>query len=548
MRLNTWLLTGLAVTVVTLLLLAGKATTAEETFFASYDGDSPAAPRALYGDTTQFAIDLHDRNNAPEMTGDIGEHDPACGPPPATHTLVQAEDHVYVCSQHLMTAMGNPGYGAIYLTASATIDFSAGATISWEQDMSRGSTRNWTDLWITPPEDYLPLPVSPRVKSVDLQGQPCNAIQIEQDHHNSGTTFDGRVVRDCDESGFTDKWWLGLEKQAGWPGQDPTRRDLIVVMITPEGGAHYRVRVSMPEYANITWVDEVVEIPFSEGIVQWGQHAYTPDKACKEHLGGVCNPDGGSRDTVHWDNFRFNHATPFSITSAGSHTADTITLDGPGYLRFTSHSENPTVNGQPVSPQPSTLHDSGKAKNFLVEVPAGTYAVSGSRLKDLYAFQFNGGAPSTPSPTFHSPTFTAEPTPTGAPTATDSPGPPAVTPTATPTPTASPSATPTGTSTPSPSPTLLLITPTPTVSPSGSPTAPTVSAPPSPALPVAPALTPVATPTPTASPSASRSPSPQPIPTVPATPTPTASATPIHCWNAIFIGDEVVKGEEIPCP
>lgn len=50
-----------------------------------------------------------------------------------------------------MTSLGESGYGAIYLTANALVDFSDGATISWRQDMSRGSTRHWTDLWITPP-------------------------------------------------------------------------------------------------------------------------------------------------------------------------------------------------------------------------------------------------------------------------------------------------------------------------------------------------------------------------------------------------------------
>ncbi len=119
-------------------------------------------------------------NNAPAMTDAVGKPGSACGAP-CDAPVDGPEDYIYVCRQHTMTSLGESGYGAIYLTANALVDFSDGATISWRQDMSRGSTRHWTDLSITPLEDYLALPVGPRVEGVDLQGSPCNAIRVEQD-------------------------------------------------------------------------------------------------------------------------------------------------------------------------------------------------------------------------------------------------------------------------------------------------------------------------------------------------------------------------------
>ena len=60
-------------------------------------------------------------------------HGPGCEPPPATHPTSDYGDAVYLCKDHMMTAINAGGYGMIYLTPDRQIDFSEGeATIRFD--------------------------------------------------------------------------------------------------------------------------------------------------------------------------------------------------------------------------------------------------------------------------------------------------------------------------------------------------------------------------------------------------------------------------------
>src|ERR1044072_3127564 len=51
--------------------------------------------------------------------------------PESNHHITQAQDSVFSCRDHIMTAM-NAGYGSVYLTPPAMLDWSNGpATLEW---------------------------------------------------------------------------------------------------------------------------------------------------------------------------------------------------------------------------------------------------------------------------------------------------------------------------------------------------------------------------------------------------------------------------------
>ena len=122
--LRAWI--GILVAVgVVLVALSSRTPTQGAGYFESFDGIDPSSPMVVYGDGL-FAYDLQDRNNAPDMTDTVGEHTADCGAPPATHPLEGPKDHIYICRQHMMTSLGDSGYGA-------TNDFVVGYSVADER-------------------------------------------------------------------------------------------------------------------------------------------------------------------------------------------------------------------------------------------------------------------------------------------------------------------------------------------------------------------------------------------------------------------------------
>jgi hypothetical protein len=217
------------------------------------------------------------------------QHGPDCSPPPATHLVTAYEDSVFLCKNHMMTAINAEGYGAIYFAPNRMVDFSAGAAaIRYHVSTLRMSQRDWHDIWITPFEDNLVLPL---YRLPDLQGPPRNAVHIQL---AGDDTAIGHVLRNFASA--------DLPKNNGTPydallGPSATTRSDFELDIS-----RTHIRFGMPQL-QLWWIDtDVPDLGFSQGVVQLGHHSYNPTKATN-----------GQPGTWHWSDFSISAAVPFTM-------------------------------------------------------------------------------------------------------------------------------------------------------------------------------------------------------------------------------------------
>ena len=412
--------------------------TSAEPYSEGFSGQ-PATPLSFQN--ADFDVQVHERGSRGSGLPAIdAQHGAGCEGPPATHVVSDVPNSVFICRDHMMTALNGNEYGMIYLTPNRMLDFGTSGTVKFDVSTGDQSRRDWIDLWITPYSDNLALPLQPDLP--DAQGEPRNGIHLQQDF--SVNSWHLAVFRD----GVRTQYGGGINANAsGAFVPDFARRDTMQVVITPT-----RVALTMPQYG-LTLVDQVVPtLPFTQGVVQFGHHSYDPMK------------DGsGFPNTWHWDNFSIDPAIPFSIVKAGGpnyiqNSAGTVTFPAAlagAELRFSAVGPNVRVNGVVVQPRGSYTRLEHVA-SYSVPIPAGatsaTVGVDGSiwcgghtcQAKDFHLWSLEGGAPistSTPSPA-NTPTATS--TATTAPTSTATPT-ASVTPTALPSATSTPAATATST-------------------------------------------------------------------------------------------------------
>jgi hypothetical protein len=360
-------------------------------------------------------------------------HSATCGAPPATHTITELTDTVFRCNDHIMTAM-NAGYGAIYLTPNAQVDFSAGeATVRFDLSTFRTVGRDWIELWVTPWEDNLVQPLEDWGPA--YQGEPRRGVQLRMDGGSAGgTIFRGNVVRDFVASGLGAADWRNYELLFA---PSASRRDVFELRIS-----RTHVRFGMPAY-NLWWVDTAVaDLGWSRGIVQLSQHAYNPTKGCDDANGGA-DPGGGCANTWHWDNVSISPAVPFTILRGSPRlvsdaTSNRVTFPSPAppgaFLRFASMggdnlevSFNGGQTWQPAQRQAQEKSITEHWSSYWTPIPTGATSAQ-FRGQWNYAGPWRVQDPSI----FASSAPSSQPTPTPIPTATPPPG------SATPTPTASP--------------------------------------------------------------------------------------------------------------
>ena len=303
------------------------------TFTDSFDG-GPQTPRAFRSSEWDVAVHSRDSDTWFKLEDMMAQHGPDCGAPPATHRISGAyEDAVYVCKDHVMTAINAKGYGLIYLTPAALVDFSQGeAVIRFDVSTLRTSVRDWADVWISPFEDNLQLPFDRG--EVDLQGVPRNAVHVEFGEANgNGTNLIPKIYRNFEESDefepFSDDyaWFRGYEQFLTPSSQ---RRDTFEIRIS-----RTHLKVGMPAYDE-WWVDkEIAPLSWTRGVVQFGHHSYNPTKDCNS---GSC-----TANTWHWDNVDITPAIPFQMIKADrryvtDETNPKVTFERPApanaYLRF----------------------------------------------------------------------------------------------------------------------------------------------------------------------------------------------------------------------
>ena len=410
-------------------------------FIETFDG-SPIAPEPFHSD--RFDVVVHSRDRSTWNALDLMEtgHGPECQPPPATHPGTgRYEDAVFQCANHVMTAIKAGGYGLIYLTPNALVDFSQGeAVIRVDVSTLRASGRDWWDLWLTPFADNLSLPLGADIP--DLQGPPRNAVDvILKGGPAGGSRWCPAVVRDF------------LEASTGCAQPDYEG------VLTPSASIRttFELRVSrthlkawLPDHGLVWFDGDIAALPFDRAVVQFGHHSYNSDKD------PLCG-DGDCGGTWHLDNFYISPAVPFTIVKADRryvdrNTTGRVNFSAPApadaYLRFSGAatvevSFDGGATWRAAQKQAELLHRGGFS-SYWMPVPEGIQSVlfRGAyldgfqwRASDISIWSAAFVADQTPTPV-STPPLTASPQPTSTSTTTI-PSPTVVaslTPTAVPTP------------------------------------------------------------------------------------------------------------------
>ena len=305
---------------------------------------------------TNFDVQVHSRNNDTwyALESMPAQHGPACEKPSdpvaPTHENHTYEGAVFQCKDHLMTAIKAGGYGEIILTPNQVLDFATGGTVSWDLSTAKLSQRDFWDVWITPYADNLALPFDEG--EVDLAGMPRNSVRVSTDSGEGAPLI--TVVRNGLSTTFNHGWDTApafADIVAG-TDQSAVRQPYRITL----SRTHLRVeRMASTTGSAITFFDQdIADLGWSQGVVQFGHHSYNPEK-CNDGT-TTC---GNRPNTWHWDNLTISPATPFTIIKADRRFIDdgaqTLTFAQPAptgsMLRFSGiGSVQVSFDGGPFAP------------------------------------------------------------------------------------------------------------------------------------------------------------------------------------------------------
>lgn len=342
------------------------------TFTETFDGQ-PNNPQPWKPASWDVTVHSRDIATWDQLEPIHAMHGSDCSPAPNMHMITSYDDTVFLCRDHLMTAIKAEGYGVIYLTPNQMVDFSAGeAVVRFDLTTLRTSQRDWVDLWISPYQDQLQLPLEDWLP--DLSGEPRNAIHVRMDTANNGTMFKVFVVKDFAVTELKSSA-TGYES---FLAPDAKRRDTFELRITRN-----HLRFGMPGY-NFSWVDtNIADLGWARGVVQFGHHSYNPSKS--DGCGPVCQPN-----TWHWDNISISPTQPFTILRADRRTVDPGTPPGVSFaapapanasLRFAGIGTKIEVSfdggktWRAAVLQAQKRQDEDHFKSYWMPIPAGVNSV-----------------------------------------------------------------------------------------------------------------------------------------------------------------------------
>jgi hypothetical protein len=354
-------------------------TSGGRTFVETFDGN-PVNPQPWHPANWDITVHSRDRSTAATLEPMHAMHGSDCGAPPATHDISSYDDAVFVCRDHMMTAITDEGYGVIYLTPNQMVDISTGeAVISWDMSTQRTSDRDWVDLWITPFSDNLQLPLQSWMP--DLNGPPRNAIHVFMSNQGADTVWKAETYSNFQATSIDTNWWTGWKT---FLTESPSRRDKLELRISRN-----HIKFGMPAY-NFYWIDAAIpEQTWSSGVVQLGHHSYNPTKGCAP----ACQPN-----TWHWDNVSISPATPFTLVRAnqraiGANVGTQAHFPAPApanaQLRFTGIGSDLSVSfdsgatWQLAQLQVHELNVEEHVKSYWMPIPAGVTNVQ-FRGKDFW--------------------------------------------------------------------------------------------------------------------------------------------------------------------
>jgi hypothetical protein len=416
------------------------------------------------------------------------QHGSDCAAPPASHTITAYDDTVFLCHEHMMTALHSSGYAEIMMTPNRLADFRNGeAVIKFDLSTFRTSSRDWVDVWITPFDQNVQLPLEDWLP--DLSGYPENAVHFRLNTYLGGTVWGAETIRNfvADNAEI-----VANNVGQAWQGQETvltpsmTERTPVEIHIS-----RTHIKIGLPTF-DYWWVDSnITDLGWDTGTVQFGHHSYSYDKGCVDiSPGATCGPN-----TWHWDNFSISPALPFTIIRGDRRQVDwhdtpenqPVTFAAPApanaHLRFDERSGTQpefSVDGgttwtlatlQPASRVPDGVFAARAQEvfsSYWTPIPEGTTSIlvrgeGGYWGSNWKAADFSiWAAPAEAEPTATPTMVPATETPTATPTATPEN-------TATPTPTATATATSTPVATDTPTATATATPVPPTSTPTGDP-------------------------------------------------------------------------------
>ena len=302
---------------------------------------------------------------------DAWHHGTTCDAPPLQHPVTSYEESVFLCRNHMMTAVNASGYGVTYLTPEWLADFSAGtATVRFDVATLRNTGNDWIDLWITPYDENLVTPLDKALHATDLQGAPRHAVHVRMSAEaRTVSAFRATLVRDHVATALPAATSAGYESRLT---QSATVREQFVLELS-----RTRVRFGMPA-RGLWWVDAAIpDLGWSRGVVQIGHHSLNP------------RADGGTPTTWHWDNVGVSPAVPFTVVNATARYADAtspeLALRAPApagaRLRFAAHGLGVQVSFDGGSTwvgawrQQQELDATDRFRSYWMPIPAGAQRV-----------------------------------------------------------------------------------------------------------------------------------------------------------------------------
>ena len=407
----------------------------------------PWSPGAI----NDWDLIVHNRDNQSSLYMVNAEHGSNCAAFPATHPVSQFQDAVFLCNNHLMTAINGGGYSEIVMTPAQLLDFSAGGTVQVSESTAKLNNRDWLDFWISPFSENLLLPsggIPP-----DLQGPTKDALLVELD----ASIPTGGHVQEFHNYVSTEFSGTGMSVEScvtPMGGVSASRRDPFLLTLSR---THVRLDV-LVNGAPCTLVDtNINDLGFTLGVVQLGHHSYAPDEGTMCNLPGCAvNLGAGAGNTWHWSNFSMSPAVPFTmlrgdmpLTGVQANTSSTVHFAGAApansFLRFSALARRGSIqisaNGGPFFPAQEQIQhgdgadgvSDGSHIGYWTPIPAGTTNVTFKAqdstqpwaIQDVAIWsQTPLGSVTPPSPTpIPTPTPSPVPSPTASPSASPSPTP-----------------------------------------------------------------------------------------------------------------------------
>ncbi len=275
----------------------------EETF----DGDPNSPSQNLLPDTLDFSVThrTHPKEHFRVFDTYLADHNNNCGGPnPAANPLPQhtvATSHTgngtnpdpsfFICKNHMMSSMGDvEAYSVSAFWPRQEFFFGSGGTLEFDVNINDNHPRSWFEVMITPRSE---LKVGAAHESLPIdETYPKDRIVFEFMHSRRYVQVGTGAL---DPAGI-----LVEESDRTWRSEfpnDPANDDRRI---------RRKMRITF-EPNRIIWGIEMENgrfdeftvpvpggMPFSQGLVVFKTHAYTPEK------------DGNFNSyTFHWDNIRF---------------------------------------------------------------------------------------------------------------------------------------------------------------------------------------------------------------------------------------------------